>query len=71
MLLIITTTNEIVAKINQGLAAALKSPEFRERLIAAGAEAVFSDAAQFAVFLKGETQRWGKVLRDAGIRPTE
>ena len=65
------TPNEIVAKINQGLAAALKSPEFRERLIAAGAEAVFSDAAQFAVFLKGETQRWEKVLRDAGIRPTE
>ena len=38
--------------------------------VTTGAEAVESSPAEFTKFLEKETLRWGKVLRDAGIKPT-
>jgi tripartite-type tricarboxylate transporter receptor subunit TctC len=48
----------------------LKTTEVQERLVSTGAEAVESSPAEFTKFLEKETLRWGKVLRDAGIKPT-
>jgi hypothetical protein len=39
-------------------------PEIQERLFAVGAEAVGSSPAEHATFLKNETQRWEKLLRE-------
>jgi tripartite-type tricarboxylate transporter receptor subunit TctC len=63
------TPRNIVQKISAEIARALKTPEVQERLIAVGAEAVESSPAAFTQFLQQETLRWGKVLREAGIRP--
>ncbi len=70
MLAPLGTPKAIISRINRDLDKALRSPEVQERLIAVGAEAVHSTAAEFGAFLQKETLRWGIVLRDAGIRPT-
>lgn len=63
------TPRPVIQKISIEIARALKTPEVQERLIAVGAEAVESSPAAFTQFLQQETLRWGKVLREAGIRP--
>ena len=64
------TPKNIVNKISSEIARALKTTEVQERLVSTGAEAVESSPAEFTKFLEKETLRWGKVLRDAGIKPT-
>jgi tripartite-type tricarboxylate transporter receptor subunit TctC len=65
------TPKEIIAKINHGLAEVLRIPDVQARLISVGAEAAHSSAADFGQFLQKETERWGKVLREANIRPPD
>ena len=47
----------------------VKTPEVQERLVSVGAEAVDSNPRAFTQFLQRETVRWGKVLKEAGIKP--
>lgn len=65
------TPKEIVSRISTAVVKALKTPEARERLVAQGAEVAGYGPAEFGDFLRKETVRWGKVLRDANIRATE
>jgi tripartite-type tricarboxylate transporter receptor subunit TctC len=62
------TPTTIVQRFNQEIVKALNNPEARERLFRAGVEAVGSTPEQFAATLKTEMARWGKLIRDAGIR---
>jgi tripartite-type tricarboxylate transporter receptor subunit TctC len=62
------TPKDIVTKLNSAFAQVLKLPEVQERLLGVGAEAVMSTPADFGLFLKNETQRWSKVMREAGIK---
>ena len=34
-----------------------------------GAEAVRMSSAEFGAFIASETDKWGKVVREAGIKP--
>ena len=63
------TPPAIVNRISAEIGRALKTPEVQERLVSVGAEAVESSPAAFTKFLQQETLRWGKVLREAGIKP--
>jgi len=65
----LTTPREIILRINQELATALKLPDVQERLIAVGAEAAHTSPEAYGAFLQRETARWAKVLKDAGIKP--
>jgi tripartite-type tricarboxylate transporter receptor subunit TctC len=58
----------IVDKLAAELIAIVKSPEVGRRFEADGAVPVGSSPQQFAAFLRSEMQKWGKVLRDAGIQ---
>jgi tripartite-type tricarboxylate transporter receptor subunit TctC len=60
------TPKSLVAKINADLVTALKDPELRDRMFKVGAEAVGSSPEAFADFLRKETDRWDKVLKQAG-----
>ena len=62
------TPPDIIAKINVELVKALKNPELQERMITAGAEAAGSTPAEFAAFLKKDTDHWTKVLRESGAK---
>lgn len=62
------TAPAIVNKLFDGVSAALKQPDVRDSLMAQGFEPVGSSPADFAAYIKSETAKWGKVIRDAGIR---
>ena len=62
------TPPDVVAKINAELVKALKNPELAERMQVVGAEAVGSTTAEFAAFLKKDTDHWTKVLKESGAK---
>ncbi len=62
------TAGDILKKINSEAVKALNAPEVRERLRAQGANVVGNSPEEFAAFIRAEHARWGKVVRDAGIR---
>jgi tripartite-type tricarboxylate transporter receptor subunit TctC len=62
------TRPEMVARLSAEIAAVMKLPEVRERLLALGSEPADSDPARFADFLKGEAGKWGEVVRAAGVK---
>ncbi len=62
------TPKDIVAKLNGAFAQVLKMSEVQERLLGVGADALTSTPTEFGAFLKNETQRWTKVMREAGIK---
>jgi len=62
------TPKDIVAKLNGAFTQVLKMPEVQERLLGVGAEVLTSTPAEFGTFLKNETQRWSRVMREAGIK---
>lgn len=61
------TPNEIVAKLYGEIAKAVAQPETRERLLAMGLDPVGSPPDEFTAYLKTETVKWGKLVREAGI----
>ncbi len=56
----------IIAKLNADVAKALNMPDVLRRLAEQGVEAVPSSPEQFATFIKSETIKWAKVVKDAG-----
>ena len=63
------TPRPIVTRLHGDIAKVLQQPNVKELLSKDGAEAVGSTPEQFAAFLKSETVKWAKVVKDAGIPP--
>jgi tripartite-type tricarboxylate transporter receptor subunit TctC len=64
------TPKPIVDRINRDVVASLNLPEARDALLAQGAEPVPTTPQEFDTFLKAEIRKWGKVIKDAGIKGT-
>ncbi|TMH15392.1 MAG: tripartite tricarboxylate transporter substrate binding protein [Betaproteobacteria bacterium] len=62
------TPAAIVARLNREIVAILHLPEVVERLSAQGAEAVGSTPEEFAAYIRSETAKWAKVVRDSGAK---
>jgi tripartite-type tricarboxylate transporter receptor subunit TctC len=63
------TPKAIVAKLNAEINAALKLPDVRAKLEAAGIEIQGSTPQEYAALIKSDLVKWGKVVKDAGIQP--
>ena len=50
------------------LVRAFNAPDVREQVAASGAEIVGGRAEEFAVFIRSEMAKWGKIIKDAGIK---
>jgi tripartite-type tricarboxylate transporter receptor subunit TctC len=62
------TPPAIIARLQQAVATAARSPETRSRFDALGAEPVADSPEDYARFVRAEYDRWGKLVRDAGIK---
>ena len=62
------TPRTVIAKINADMVRALNMPDLRQRLDQQGVDASPSSPAEFAAFIKTETIKWAKVVKDAGIQ---
>jgi tripartite-type tricarboxylate transporter receptor subunit TctC len=61
------TPAEIVDKLNAATNAALADPKLKARLADLGVEPMPMTPAQFANFIAGETDKWTKVIKSAGV----
>jgi tripartite-type tricarboxylate transporter receptor subunit TctC len=62
------TSAAIADKVAAGVADALTHPDVRKRLQDLSAEPMGLRPAETASFMKAETERWGAVIRAAGVK---
>jgi tripartite-type tricarboxylate transporter receptor subunit TctC len=65
------TPNEIVRKIHADTAAALSEPAIKRRLEDLGLFVVGSTPEELGRFHKSEMEKWGPVIKEAGISVRE
>jgi tripartite-type tricarboxylate transporter receptor subunit TctC len=63
------TPAAVVAKLHGELSAVQDSPEALRQFAAEGAEVVRMSSAEFGAFMAKELDRWGRVVKEAGIKP--
>jgi tripartite-type tricarboxylate transporter receptor subunit TctC len=63
------TPPEIVAKINAEIARILNSPEVKAKLVPQGMDIATGSPDELARIIREDDARWGKVIRDAGVKP--
>ena len=68
LLLPAATPRDIVARINADYNKVLAAADVQERLLASGFEPLGGTPQKFADYLRSETRKWTKVVRDANIR---
>jgi len=62
------TPAETVDNLNKEINAALADPKIRGRISDLGSRVFASSPAEFTNFIAAETEKWGKVIKFAGIK---
>jgi tripartite-type tricarboxylate transporter receptor subunit TctC len=62
------TPKEIISRLYGEIAKAVANSQTRERLLAMGLDPVGMPPDEFTAYVKTETVKWGKLVREAGIR---
>ncbi|MBI3918403.1 MAG: tripartite tricarboxylate transporter substrate binding protein [Betaproteobacteria bacterium] len=62
------TPGALVERLSKEIASAMHSAELGKRLRADSSEAVGSSPSEFAAHIRAETERWSRVIKQAGIR---
>ena len=63
------TPQAILTKVSEDIAKVLEMPDVREKLLAQGSIPSPTTPAEFDAINKSDTERYGKILKDAGISP--
>jgi tripartite-type tricarboxylate transporter receptor subunit TctC len=61
------TPADIINRLHREIVTVVNSPDMRERLVADGADPVGSSPAEFQAYIRSETDKWAKVVRQARI----
>lgn len=62
------TPKDIVTKLNGEIIKTVADPGIRERMMAMGLDPVGSTPEALGTYIQAETVKWGKLVREAGIR---
>jgi tripartite-type tricarboxylate transporter receptor subunit TctC len=62
------TPPAVIARINADTRRALAEPEVQAKMAALAAEGVGSSPQELAAFLAGESERWGRLIREVGAK---
>jgi tripartite-type tricarboxylate transporter receptor subunit TctC len=63
------TPAEIIDKLNKEINAALADPKIKARLADLGGTVLAGSPADFGKLMAEDTEKWGKVIKFAGIQP--
>lgn len=63
------TPRNIVNRVNAGINDVLQQPEMKERFITLGVTPIISTPESLTAYLKSEIARWGKIIREMGLKP--
>ena len=64
----IGTPRDAVAKLAEGVNAALADAELRKKLVTVGLEPYYKDPSQFAAHIAQQFERYSRVIDEAGIK---
>jgi tripartite-type tricarboxylate transporter receptor subunit TctC len=62
------TPRTAIVRLHEAAAKALRAPDVKEKLEAAGYQIIGSAPDEFAAYIKAETSKWGAVVAKAGIK---
>jgi tripartite-type tricarboxylate transporter receptor subunit TctC len=62
------TPAEVIDKLNEAINAGLADPKVKARLADLGGTPLALSPADFGQFIAEETEKWGNVIRAAGIK---
>ena len=62
------TPADVVNRVSADIAAVLRMPDVRDQLVGMGLEVVGSTPAEFAQYVRSESAKWGKVIREANVK---
>ena len=62
------TPADIINKLQHEIARILILPDVKEKLLSVGLDPATSTPAEFTAFIRSESERWGKAIKEAGIR---
>lgn len=62
------TPSEIITKLNQDVVKVLSQPELSSQLEKMGATVIANTPAQFQQQIKQDSEKWGKIIREANIK---
>ena len=63
------TPREVIMRLHADINRVLALPETRTKIADLGAEIVTSTPDQFAAYIKTETAKWAKLIREVGVKP--
>jgi tripartite-type tricarboxylate transporter receptor subunit TctC len=63
------TPGDIVTRLHGEASQVLKSKDVVDKFATMGSEAVGNTPSEFAEFIRSEADKWGKVVRAAGMKP--
>ena len=63
------TPAEVVEKLNKEINTGLANPKIKTRLADLGGTVLAGSPADFGKLIAEETEKWGKVIRAANIKP--
>jgi tripartite-type tricarboxylate transporter receptor subunit TctC len=58
----------IVRRLETAVAKVVSTPEMKKKFDSQGAEVAYLNSAAYGIFIKSETAKWSKVVREAGIK---
>ena len=61
------TPREIINRVNANVVKVLQMPDVRERLLGMALDPVGDTPEQFGAYIKSETAKWAKLIKEAGI----
>ena len=62
------TPEPIVERLHKEISAILDSPEVQKLFASEGADIVHMSTAQFGAYIASEIEKWGRVVKQAGIK---
>ncbi|HKA38569.1 MAG TPA: tripartite tricarboxylate transporter substrate binding protein [Burkholderiales bacterium] len=62
------TPQDLINRLYADISKVLQQADFREKIAGMGADVIGSRPEQFGAFMKSESAKWGKVIREANIK---
>ncbi len=62
------TPDPVIRQLNQEITRVMMRADIKEKLVAAGTDAMATTPEEFAATIKSEMAKWGALIRDSGIR---
>jgi tripartite-type tricarboxylate transporter receptor subunit TctC len=59
----------VIARLNGEINKILEQPATKQKLLDAGANVVPQSTEQFAAFVKAESEKYERIIRETGVKP--